>query len=138
MIDCYKNNEHFTQNRTINYLSQYPSSDEVLELLINASNGVDNSKHEIFEDSISFSWSSGYTRKVALLSIMKFKDEKAINYLISKKNDEFPHERYMILIRAKYLMDKEDRLNIYHAFKDDEHTAVARKAKEELELIKKE
>jgi hypothetical protein len=122
----------------INYLSSHPKGEEVLNVLIHASNGEDNSRHQIFEDSISFSWSSGYTRQVALLSIMKFHEDKAIDYLVSKKNDEFPHERYMILIRAKFLMSKEDRLRIYHAFADDEHLAVAKKAKEELELMEKE
>lgn len=138
LIDCYWNNEHLTVNRTINYLSSYSKSKDVLEVLIDASNGEDNSRHEIFEDSISFSWSSGYTRQIALLSIMKFEEDKAIDFLVSKKNDEFPHERYMILIRAKYLMNNENRLRIYHAFEDDEHLAIAKKAKEELELIKKE
>lgn len=138
LIESYNNHEHFTDILTINYLSKYPNSEGVLEVLIRASSGEDNSKHEIFKDSINFWWSAGYTRQVALLSIMKCKDEKAIDYLISKKNDEFPHERYVILIRARYLLDKEDRLRIYHAFEDDEHIAVAKKAKEELELMKKE
>ncbi|TXB56375.1 hypothetical protein FRY97_21845 [Phaeodactylibacter luteus] len=138
LIDCYNNNEYFTRNRAINYLSRYPNNENVLEVLIDASNGADNSKYEIFEDSISISWSSDYTRQVALLSIMKFKDEKAINYLVSKNDDDFPHERYMILIRAKFLMSEEDRLRIYHAFEDDEHLAVVKKAKEELELMNKE
>lgn len=138
LIDCYHNNEHFTQNQTINYLSQFPNNRNVLEVMFDASNGLDNSKHKIFKDSISFSWSSSYTRQIALQTIMKINDEKAINFLTSKKNDDFPHERYMILIRAKYFMEKENRLKIYQAFMDDEHLAVAKKAKKELELMKKE
>lgn len=138
LIDSYNNNKHFSRKQTISYLSHYPNSKGVLEVLINASNGVDNSKYEILEDSISISSSSEYTRQNALKAIMRFKNKKAIDFLISKKNDDFPHERYMILSRARYIMEKEDRLKIYSAFEDDKHLAVAKKAKNELELMKKE
>ncbi len=138
LIDCYIQKEHFSQNRVINYLSKYPNSENVLEILIDAANGIDNSKYKILGDSISISWSSGYTRQNALKTILKSENEHAIDFLISKKNDAFPHERYMILIQAKHLLNKERRLRIYQAFMDDKHSAVAKKAKEELEFMGKE
>jgi len=137
-IECYIEEQHYSKNRVVNYLTQFPNNNEAFEILIAAAQGKDNSKYDLFEDSIGIYWSSSYTRQVALQAIMNSQNKKAIDFLFSKKNDEFPHERIAILTRAKGIMKSEDRLKLYEAFYGDSHKAVAKKARMELELFEKE
>lgn len=137
LIESYEKKDYLSRQEIIAHLQKFSNKKEVLKILFKEANGKENTKSQVFKDSISISWSKSDLRQQSLIGIMKSNEDESLDFLLAKKNDNFPHERYMILLQAEYLMDKESRYKIYNAFKDDTNQVVARKA-EEMNLLNEE
>ncbi len=138
LVESFREKKHMERAKVIRLLSKFSSNDIAFETLKYVAQGTENSKCFVSEDSINVVWSSGNIRQTAIQGIVKRNDEKAVEYLTAKKDDGYPCERYVILIRAKLFMSESNRIRIYNAFLSDKNQAVRRKAKEEYEKMKKE
>jgi hypothetical protein len=103
-----------------------------------AAQAPEQSRCFVTEDSIGYAVSGGDIRPEAIRGIMQRNDTKAVDFLVAKKDDGYPCEREVILIRAKRALSKANRATIYRAYMTDRHKVVRRVAKEEYEKMLKE
>ena len=134
-VECFREKKHLNAAKANSLLAQFPQNDLAFETLKYAAQGEVNSKCYVTEDSISIVWTSGDIRQTALLGIMKRNDDSAVDFLNAKINDDYPCERYMIVLTAKNRMSESNTMKIYKNFLNDKHKAVRRRAKEELEML---
>lgn len=135
--ESLREGKYITKESIIPMLTKFPDNLMALEALKFAAQGTVEPLSLVTEDSINTTWTSGDLRQQALWGIMRHHHKDAVDFLIQKKNDAYPSDRYQILLRAQYLLAAPDALAIFKAFSTDDHKVIRKKAKEELEKMKR-
>ncbi len=137
--EALRTGKYITPESIVHLLSKFPDNALALESLLFAAQGPVNSMCRVTEDSIHMTRTSGDIRQTALSGIMKHHHKSAVDFLIQKKNDAYPEERYEIQLRAQYLMAAPDALAVFKAYSTDDHKVIREKAKEELaKMVRRE
>lgn len=138
LVESYRTNKYIPPSTAIWLLSKFSKEDTAFAVLKLAAQAPEQSRCFVSEDSIGFAVSGGDIRPLAIGGIMQRNDTKAVDFLVAKKDDGYPCEREVILIRAKRALSKANRATIYRAYMTDKHKVVRRIAKEEYEKMLKE
>lgn len=132
LIESYEFNENIPQYKSVYNLTKFSSNRDAFQVLLNAAQTESNSKCFVNEDSISITWTIEDIRQRALIGILKSSIEGSIDFLVSKLNDNFPEERYMLLLVSHSELPFSDAKKLYTAYLNDNHNAVRKKAQELL------
>lgn len=133
----YLENLNLPRYKLIYLLKKFSNDSTAFSILKMASKGVENTLSTVTKDNINIVWTSTDIRQDALLGILAGNSDESLQFLVSKLNDEFPHERYMILVSAESISDENRVMKLCEAFINDENQIVKNKAKEILDKFKK-
>ena len=136
--EAYREQKYITQANAIGLLAKFSKEDNAFKTLKYAAQGHENTRCFVSEDSINLVCGSDDIRQIAIRGIMNRNDKRAVDFLITQKNNDFPCERYLIVILAQSLLSQSNRTLIYKAFLSDKHKVIRAKAKEEYEKMLKE
>jgi hypothetical protein len=138
LVESFREKKYIAREKSNYLLANFSKNDTAFETLVYAAQTEENTPCFVSDDSIGITWSTSYIRQNALQGIMRSDNDRAVHFLLSKKDDDYPCERYMIVIRAKYIMSESNAGKVYAAFLSDSNKAVRRKAQAELDKLKKE
>jgi len=136
-IEALKEGKYIGKSSVLDILHKFIGKPEVFDAFLYAAQGERNTKCTVFPDSIDLVWYGGDTRQYAVDDIIRFNNQAAVDFLIAKKNDEFPEERYNVLARAPHFMSTENARAIYLAYSTDKHNAVRTLAQELLKKMER-
>jgi hypothetical protein len=115
--------------KTLDLLSRYPFDSTAFSVLKKAAKGPDDTYCAIIrDDSIQVNWEKTGNRQKAIKYIMARNDQQAIDFICTLNNQDFPCERYGILLNARQYFSEENAQQLYAFYLKDKHPAVRQKA----------
>ena len=138
LVESYQENRYIRPSMAIRLLSKFSQEASAFETLQRAAQSAEPSRCFVSEDSIGFAVGGDDVRPIAIDGIMKRDDQKALDFLIAKKDDTYPCERMTMLIRAPRVLSKSNRKILYKAYMTDQHKVVRLVAREAYEAMLKE
>lgn len=130
----YKNNMNLERYQIITLLRKFSNDSTVFNIMKLAANDVCT----VSEENLELAYSTHEMRQSAIYIIMSKNNDEVLQYIISKENKDCPFERYLILLDAKKVFDKERLIKLCKAYINDENKYVREKAIEILNEIKSE
>lgn len=133
LLRSYKYNMNLPREKILQLLKKFAYEDSVFDIMKLAANDVCTVSEEVLK---YYGISSDEMRQTAIRIIMTRNTDEVLQYIISKENKDCPFERYLILIDARALFDKERLIKLCETYLNDENKYVKEKAIEILNIIK--